>query len=142
MVSASIGYNIYKNNSINYSSKEQLLLMLLDGAVKFAKIGRAAIDEKDVKKAHENIVKTENIFYELMTSLDVEKGGEWAKSLMQVYDFIVSKLIDANMKKDKAIMDEAIPLIEDVRDTWQEAYKISKGPSIGEKIGKELEIKD
>lgn len=119
-------YNAYKTNSVNYASKEQLLLMLLDGAVKFAKIGRQAIIDKDIKKSHENIVKTQDIFYELMATLDVAKGGDWASSLMNIYNFIVKRLIDANIKKNVAIMDEVIPLIEDVRDTWNQAYKISK----------------
>jgi flagellar protein FliS len=118
-------FNTYKNNSVNFASKDQLLLMLVDGAVKFAKIGRQAILDKDVKKAHENIIKTQNIFYELMATLDVNMGGEWAKQLMSVYDFIIRRLIDANMKKDILIMDEVIPLIEDIRDTWNKAYSIS-----------------
>lgn len=119
-------YQTYKSNSINYASKEQLLLMLVDGAVKFAKIARQAMLDNDIKKAHENIIKTQNIFNELMISLDVSKSGKWGQSLMSVYDFIVRRLIDANMKKDVKIMDEVIPLIEDVRDTWEQAYKISK----------------
>ncbi|QAT40545.1 flagellar export chaperone FliS [Clostridium sp. JN-9] len=119
-------YNTYKNNSVNYASKEQLLLMLVEGAVKFAKIARQAIADKDITKAHENIVKTENIYYELMATLDVTKGGEWAQKLMSVYEFIVRRLTEANLKKDIKIMDEVIPLIEDIRDTWTEAYKISK----------------
>lgn len=124
---AANAYNAYKTNSVNYASKDQLLIMLVEGAVKFAKIGRQAIAEKDVKKAHENIVKTQNIFYELMATLDVSKGGEWAKGLMNVYDFITRRLVDANMKKDLAIMDEVIPLIEDIKDTWEQAYKVAKG---------------
>jgi flagellar protein FliS len=120
-------FNTYKNNSVNFASKDQLLLMLVDGAVKFSKIGRQAILDKDVKKAHENIVKTQNIFYELMATLDVSKGGQWAESLMQVYEFIVRRLADANIKKSEEIMDEIIPLIEDVRDTWNDAYKVAKG---------------
>jgi flagellar secretion chaperone FliS len=119
-------YNAYKNNSVKYASREQLLLMLLDGAVKFSKIGRQAIVDKDVKKAHENLVKTQNIFYELMATLDVNSGGEWARGLMSIYDFIVRRLTDANIKKDVEIMNEIIPLIEDVRDTWNEAYKVAK----------------
>ncbi|MBC2582584.1 flagellar export chaperone FliS [Clostridium sp. DJ247] len=123
---AANAYNAYKTNSVNFASKEQLLLMLVEGAVKFAKIGRQAILDKDMKNAHENIVKTQNIFYELMTTLDVSKGGEWAKSLLGIYDFIVRRLMDANIKKDVTVMDEIIPLIEDVKDTWEQAYKISK----------------
>lgn len=119
-------YNVYKNNSVNYASKEQLLLMLVDGAVKFSKIGRQAIIDKDIKKSHENIVKTENIFYELMASLDLSKAGNWGQPLMRLYDFIVRRLTDANMEKSEKIMDEVIPLIENVKDMWNEAYKISK----------------
>ena len=121
-------YSVYKNNSINFASKEQLLLMLCEGAVKFAKFGRQALIDKDIKKANDNIIRTEDIFYELMSSLDVSKGGEWAPSLLAVYDFINRRLIDANIKKDVKIMDEIIPLIEDVKDTWMQAYKLSKPP--------------
>jgi flagellar protein FliS len=120
-------FNTYKNNSVNFASKDQLLLMLVDGAVKFSKIGRQAILDKDIKKAHENIVKTQNIFYELMTTLDVDKGGEWAQNLMNIYDFITRRLTDANIKKSVEIMNEIIPLIEDIRETWNQAYKLSKG---------------
>lgn len=119
-------YNTYKNNSVNYASREQLLLMLVEGAVKFSKIARQAIVDKNPAKAHENIIKTENIYYELMATLDVTKGGEWAEKLMSVYEFIIRRLTEANLKKDINIMDEVIPLIEDIRDTWNEAYKVSK----------------
>lgn len=114
------GYNVYKNNSVNYASKEQLLLMLVDGAVKFAKVARQAMVDKDVKKAHQNIVKTEDIFIELMATLDTS-AGQWAENMFAVYRFINEKLFEANMKKDVEIMDEVIPLIEDVRNIWYEA---------------------
>ena len=120
-------YSAYKNNSVNFASKEQLLLMLVEGAVKFAKIARQAIADKNVPKAHENIVKTQNIYYELMVTLDVNQGGDWARSLMAVYQFIIQRLMDANMKKDIDIMNEVIPLLEDVKDTWEQAYRVSKG---------------
>jgi flagellar protein FliS len=119
------GYNAYKNNSVNYASKEQLLLMLLDGAVKFAKIGRQAILDKNIKNAHDNITRTQDIFTELRVSLD-QSAGEWAVQMFNVYGFINEKLFEANIKKDEKIMDEVIPLIEEVRDIWYAAEKKSK----------------
>ncbi|MGO5065116.1 flagellar export chaperone FliS [Clostridium sp. LCP25S3_F8] len=119
-------YNTYKNNSVNFASKDQLLLMLVDGAVKFSKIARQAMEDKDILKAHENLIKTQDIFYELMVTLDVNQGGQWAHQLMSIYEFIVIRLGEANIKKDTKIMDEVIPLIEDIRDTWYEAEKLSK----------------
>jgi len=120
-------YNVYKNNSVNFASKEQLLLMLLDGSVKFAKLARQAIVDRDLMKAHENLIKTQNIYYELITSLDVNKGGDWSQNLLQIYSFIVDKLVEANMKKSVEIIDEIMPLIEEVKETWNEAYRLSKG---------------
>ncbi|WPC41077.1 flagellar export chaperone FliS [Clostridium sp. JS66] len=119
-------YNTYKTNSVNFASKEQLLLMLLDGAVKFCKIARQAMEEKDIPKAHENIVKTQDIFYELMITLDTTQTGSWGANLLDIYDFIIRRLRDANTKKDITIMDEIIPLVENIRDMWNEAYKVSK----------------
>lgn len=119
------GYNAYKNNSVNYASKEQLLLMLLDGAVKFSKIGRQAILDRNVKKAHDNITRTQDIFTELRVSLD-QNAGEWAVQMFNVYGFINEKLFEANIKKDEKVMDEVIPLIEEVRDIWYAADKKSK----------------
>lgn len=119
------GYNVYKNNSVNYASKEQLLLMLVEGAVKFCKIARQAIVDKDIKKAHDALVRTQDIFSELMVSLD-QTQGEWAVQLFRVYDFIKEKLIEVNMTKSIEIMDEILPLIEDINETWKEAYKRAK----------------
>ncbi|HBA02674.1 MAG TPA: flagellar export chaperone FliS [Clostridium sp.] len=119
-------YNTYKNNSVNFASKEQLLLIILDGAVKFSKIGRQAILDKDIKSAHENIIKTQNIFYELMVSLDLTQSGDWGLNVISIYKFIIDKLVEANLKKDIDIMDEIIPLIEEVRDMWNEVYKSAK----------------
>lgn len=125
MKAYSNAYNTYKNNSVNYASKEQLLLMLLDGAVKYAKIGRQAIVDDDIQKKHDNLIRTQDIFYELMISLDRNAGGEWGDNLYAVYEFINQRLMEANMRKDVKIMDEIIPLIEEVRDLWNEAYKLS-----------------
>lgn len=122
-------YNVYKNNSVNYASKDQLLLMLVDGAVKFAKISRQAMIDKDVKKAHTNLMKTQEIFIELMVSLDMNQA-EWTKDLMQIYAYIKDKLVEANMKKDVKIMDEILPLIEEVRDLWYETDKRAKNKQI------------
>ena len=119
------GYNVYKSNSVNYSSKEQLLIMLVDGTVKFTRIGRQAILDKDMQKAHNSLVRVQDIFVELMSTLD-QSAGDWAVKMFSVYAYIKDKLFEANIKKDVAIIDEVFPLIEGIRDTWNEAYKKAK----------------
>lgn len=121
------GYNAYKNNSVNYASKEQLLLMLVDGAVKFSKRALKAMDEQNVSLVHENLLKTQNIFNELIVTLDVNAGGEWAINLRSVYAFIVQSLTKINFSKSKEEMEKLMPVIIEVRDLWHEAYNKSKG---------------
>lgn len=116
--------NAYKNNSVTHASKEQLLLMLVDGAVRFAKIAREALVKKDIKNSHENLIKTQNIFTELMISLD-QNAGEWATQMFKIYKYINEKLAESNIKKDFKILDEVMPLIEEVRSIWYEANKKS-----------------
>jgi len=116
------GYNVYKNNSVNYASKEQLLLMLTEGAVKFAKIARQAIVDKDIQKAHNTLIRLQDIFTELMVSLD-RTQGDWTEDLFSVYEFIKRKLVEANLSKKLEAIEEIIPLVEDVNTMWQDAYK-------------------
>ena len=114
-------YNIYKQNSVNMASSQQLLLMLLDGAVKYTKIAKMAILNKDIQRAHKELVRVQDIFLELMITMD--KNTKYMEDLYNVYDFIKNELAKANMKKDVQIIDEILPLIEEIRDMWYEVDK-------------------
>ena len=114
-------YNIYKQNSVNMASSQQLLLMLLDGAVKYTKIARMAIEKKDIPRAHKELIRVQDIFLELMITMD--KNTEYMENLYNVYDFIKNELAKANMKKDVNIIDNTLPLIEEIRDMWYEVDK-------------------
>ena len=114
-------YNIYKQNSVNMASSQQLLLMLLDGAVKYTKIARMAIVNKDIPRAHKELIRVQDIFLELMITMD--KNTSYMEDLYNVYDFIKNELAKANMKKDTQIIDDVLPLIEEIRDMWYEVDK-------------------
>lgn len=114
-------YNIYKQNSVNMASSQQLLLMLLDGAVKYTKIARMAILNKDIARAHKELVRVQDIFLELMITMD--KNTKYMEDLYNIYDFIKNELAKANIKKDITIIDNTLPLIEEIRDMWYEVDK-------------------
>ena len=119
-------YNIYKQNSVNMASSQQLLLMLLDGAVKYTKIARMAILNKDIARAHKELVRVQDIFLELMITMD--KNTKYMEDLYNIYDFIKNELAKANIKKDITIIDNTLPLIEVIRDMWYEVdAKIKSG---------------
>ena len=115
--------NFYKQNSINTASPARLTLMLYDGAVKFCNIALEGIDEKDIEKANNNIIKAEKIIVELRATLDMKYPV--ANEFDRVYDYIYRRLGEANMRKDKDILNEALKHIKTMRDTWKEVMRIN-----------------
>ncbi|EII6770463.1 flagellar export chaperone FliS [Clostridioides difficile] len=102
-------------------SKEELLLMLVDGTVKYTNISKEALLNNDYLKAHNELVRVQNIFTELMTTLD-QNAGQWAKDMYKVYEFIKSELAIADENKDIKIIDDILPIVKQIRDTWHEVY--------------------
>ncbi|MEF9951640.1 MAG: flagellar export chaperone FliS [Clostridium sp.] len=115
--------NAYQSNSVNTASKEKLLLMLLDGLVKFMKQGISGIEEGSVKKSNDNFKKAQGILLELKSTLDLNRGKELGKSLDLLYDYLYRRAVEANIKKDKAIAEEVLEFCIEIRETFNEAYK-------------------
>ncbi len=111
----------YLKTQIETASQPQLLLMLFDGAVKKVNIAKKAIRDKNIEKCHTELTKVQRIFIELMVALDLEKGGEMASNLLRIYDFLYHRLVQANIRHDESILDECLPIIENLREGWHEA---------------------
>jgi len=105
------------------SSPAELTLMLYDGAIKFLNIALGAIEEKDVQKAHTNILKAEHIIDYLRQTLDMKYAV--AQDFENIYSYLSQRLIEANLKKDPAILEEVNGHLHSVRDTWKEVMKLN-----------------
>ena len=95
--------------------------MLYDGAIKFMNIGKYSIENKDLEKAHSSLIRAQDIILELNYSLDM--NYDISKELRELYSFILSKLVDANINKDTKAIDEALVIVNYMRDTWKEVMK-------------------
>lgn len=117
----------YRNQQIMTASPEQLTLMLYDGAIRFLRASITAIDAKEMEKAHEMNMRTQEIIREFRQTLnmDIELSENWDK----LYEFMEYRLMEGNVKKDKAMLKEVLDLLRDMRDTWAEAMKLAKGIS-------------
>ena len=80
-----------------------------------------AIVKRDIPRAHKELIRVQDIFLELMITMD--KNTSYMEDLYNVYDFIKNELAKANMKKDINIIDNTLPLIEEIRDMWYEVDK-------------------
>lgn len=97
-------YSAYATNKILTATPAELTLMLYEGAIKFCNIAVKAIEEKDIEKAHTNIVKAEKIIQEFQATLNHKYAV--AEDFNNVYNYLSERLLEANMKKDKEILEE------------------------------------
>ncbi|MCI8890205.1 MAG: flagellar export chaperone FliS [Eubacterium sp.] len=116
-------YTAYATNKILTATPAELTLMLYEGAIKFCNIAVKAIEDKDIEKAHTNIVKAEKIIEEFQATLNHKY--EVAKDFDNVYNYLRDRLIQANMKKDKEILDEVLGHLRTMRDTWKEVMRLA-----------------
>jgi len=114
-------YQKYQQQSVMTASQEELLIMLYNGCIRFIKLGIQAVEDRDIQKAHVNIVKAQDIIVEFISTLDMRY--DVAKSLMPLYDYIYRRLVEANVAKDAAILNEVLGFVTELRDTWAEAAK-------------------
>ena len=117
-------YSQYNNSKILTASPGELTLMLYEGAIKFVNIAEVAIEHKDVQKAHDNIVKTQRIIDYLRQTLDMKYPV--AQDFERIYVYLSERLVEANMKKDKEILEEVNTHLRSVRDNWKEVMRINR----------------
>lgn len=122
----SYGLGAYKKTSVNTASKEQILLMLYQAAIKNCKKAIESIDQKQIAKKGEYIGKLQDIIIELANSLDHEVGGDVSKELASLYDYILHASTQANIKIDKAPLESVLNILNTLYDGWSEAVKSLK----------------
>jgi len=117
-------YNLYRDQDLETSSNYELVSRLFGAAALNVKKAITYIHEKSLDKANLNMIKAQIIVRTLNESLDM--NYEISKQLSPIYDYIVRRLVQANIKKDSAILEEIYGLLIEYRNTWNEALKIFK----------------
>lgn len=118
------GYAAYANNKITTATPAELTLMLYEGAIKFCNKGILAIENKEIENAHNNIMKVQQIIEEFQITLD-HKYPVW-EDFNNVYEYLLRRLRQANIKKDKEILEEVLGHLRTMRDTWKEVMAKTK----------------
>ena len=122
----SYGLGAYKKTSVHTASKEQILLMLYQAAIKNCKKAIEGIDSQDIKMKGEHIGKLQDIVIELNNSLDFEVGGDIARELSSLYDYILHSSTQANIKIDKKPLEGCLNVLRTLYDGWSQAIKSLK----------------
>ena len=116
-------YAAYAQSKVMTASPAELTLMLYDGAIKFCNIALMGVQEKDIEKAHIHIIKVERILQEFLNTLDYKYPV--AKDFENVYNYLIRRLHEANMRKDEEILQEVLKHLRTMRDTWKEVMRLN-----------------
>lgn len=115
----------YQQSQIQTASPEQILIMLYDGAIQFLNKALRAMEENNIQESHNNNVAAQNIIAEFMNTLDMDIGGEVAKNLYSLYEYLHYKLVQANIHKNPQHIKEVLGHLKELKQTWEEAIKIA-----------------
>lgn len=116
-------YQKYKTTSIQSASREKLLLMMYEGAIKFVKLAIIAAEERKIADRGASIGRAYDIVLELNNTLDHKVGGEIAKNLEQLYMFITDQLTHANLTGDSQYLRNALRILETLYEGWRRAVE-------------------
>lgn len=116
-------YTKYKQMEVDTTDPLKLVVMLYEGAISSLKLAIDYIEKKEYEAKYKQLNKAQNIIFELMSSLDHERGGEVASNLNSLYTFMVTRIIEANSTLDTGLLQEIIGLLDNLNSAWKELGK-------------------
>jgi len=122
-------HNAYKQNSVTTASPGDLTLMLYNGCLKFLHKAKLAIQDKKIQEKNTNLQKAQAIISELMATLNMDI--EVSKNMMALYEYMNTRLVEANIRNDISIIEEVEGLVTEFRDTWKEVIRINRQQQYG-----------
>lgn len=113
----------YKEQAINTMTQGEQLVVLFDEALKNLHYGSMMMKDKNYATAQKCTEKCKHIFSYLQSILDHKYSI--SKNLYELYYFINDQIIKAEVKQDPAYLDEVVPIVKDMRETWVEAARLA-----------------
>ena len=132
------GSAAYRRVEIETASPSKLVVMLYNGAISNAEEAKRALEENDPKTAHKHLIRAQEIVTELRSALNFS-AGDVAANLDRVYDYVYRLLVQANIDKETAPIEESAEHLRSLRDAWEEVFlrvareeQATAGPAINQ----------
>ncbi|MGB2870895.1 flagellar export chaperone FliS [Psychrobacillus psychrotolerans] len=123
-------YTAYQNNTVNTSTPGELTLMLYNGCLKFIQQAKISLENGNIQETNVSSQKAQAIISELMLTLD--KSYPVSQNMLVLYEFVTSRIIEGNIKKDSLMFEEAAGIMKEFRDTWKQVIQINRQKQYGE----------
>jgi flagellar protein FliS len=119
----------YKTAAVGTATPGQLVLMLFDGALRFMSAALHGFELENIgrriEQVNNNSIKTQKILRELQCSLDLKAGGEFAKRMYALYDYMLDQLLRGNLSKDPVPIRLVEGMLREIRDAWAQMLEQS-----------------
>ncbi|MBC7462283.1 MAG: flagellar export chaperone FliS [Thermoleophilia bacterium] len=119
-----IGHDAYRVNAVETASPEQLTLMCYDGALRFMRRAAKALEDGDLAGANNATGRAQAIINELNVTLDMERGGEIARNLRDLYLFVNRHMASGLATREAPLIRESIGLVRELREAWAESMNL------------------
>ncbi|MBF0154865.1 MAG: flagellar export chaperone FliS [Magnetococcales bacterium] len=126
----SYGLQSYKTSKATTASKEDLLIMLYEGAIRFLELSIAEKEAKRLAEHKQYLRKGLAIVSELQSTLDFQKGGEVAIKLFELYGFMLEYLTQANITQEVSYIREVVDQLSTLLEGWRDAVKQVKAGTV------------
>ena len=124
-------WDAYRKVAAQTATPAHLVLMLYDGAIGFLERALAGFECPDARQLNQtvsnNIVRAQAIILEMNATLDMKAGGEISVNFRRLYNYLNARLREANQKKSKEPLQEALTRLRVLRDSWAEMLR--RGPA-------------
>jgi flagellar protein FliS len=125
----------YAAAQVTAVDRERLLLLVLEGGLRFLRLARQALAAGDLTRFGESLRRAQAIIGELLGTLDRERGGTIAAHLARLYDFMLHHLTAANVEKDVAKVDEVITVFGIVAEAYRTIIERNAAAAVSETVG-------
>jgi flagellar protein FliS len=117
--------DVYRRQDVLTAGPVDLIIMLYDALKKNIILGKRGITKNDVPSAHKHLIKAQMILTELINSLDM--NYQISAELLDLYQFALTSLTNANMRKDTEPLDPVIEMVDSIREAWKEIGQMNRG---------------
>jgi flagellar secretion chaperone FliS len=116
-------YNTYRQTQTQTAAPGELVVMLYRGAARFVGSAIEGIEARNIQLANEKLGRAQAIIFELIATLDLERGGELASNLLRIYEYMNHRLVEANLRKDAEPAREVQGLLRELLPAWEAAAR-------------------
>lgn len=130
----------YQKTTVETASNEKILIMLYDGAIQFLNKAKIALSENNYEQSHNNLMGAQRILEEFISTIDKEPNPELAGNLINLYEYFLSRLVQANIKHEIEPVDEVLKFLKELKSTWEKAIVIAQKERV--ELGQSISVGD